>query len=82
MKGVVLYFELKYMINNGKVKNLIEFEDLVNRVFEVYREVCNFFLIYLNFLIGEVDVWFVCIGWIMKNICRWDFEKIFKFLVN
>lgn len=82
MKGVVLYFEFKYKINCGKVRDLILFEELVIRVLEVYKEVCNFFLIYFNFLIGEVDVWLVCIGWIMKNKCGCDFEKILKYLVN
>lgn len=82
MKGVVLYFELKHMINNGKVKNLIELEDLANRVLEVYREARNFPPTYPNPLIGEVDVWLACIGWIMKNICRRDSEKTLKFLAN
>ncbi|PFX18985.1 uncharacterized protein LOC111338800 [Stylophora pistillata] len=82
MKGVVMYFELQHRINNGIVKDLIELEDLANRVLEVYREARTFPPTYPNPLIGEVDVWLACIKWITKNICRRDSERTLKFLAN
>lgn len=72
IKGVVFYFEFKYKINFGEVYDFEELEELVSKVFEVYCEVCNFFLIYLYFFIGEVEVWFECIIWIMRNMCDND----------
>lgn len=56
-------------MNSGRVCDLRRFEELVSKVIDVYKDVCNFFLIYFNFLIGEVEVWLVCIGWIMKYLC-------------
>lgn len=76
MKGVVFYFEMKYLIYFGKVVDLVCFEVVVSKVFEVYWEVWNFFLMYFYFLIGEVEVWFVCLKWIMNEVCNSDIEEI------
>ena len=81
-KGVVLYIELQHMINNGKVKDLKRLEELASRVLEAYNEARNFPPTYPSPLIGEVDVWLACIGWIMKNKCGRDSEKTLKFLAN
>ena len=82
IKGVVLYIQLQHMINNGKVKDLTKLEELASKVVEAYKEARNFPPTYPNPLIGEVDVWLACIGWIMKNICNRDSEKTLKFLAN
>lgn len=82
MKGVVFYFEMKYLINFGKVVDLVCFEVVVSNVFEVYWEVWNFFLMYFYFLIGEVEVWFVCLKWIMNEVCNGDIEVILEFVIN
>lgn len=81
-KGVVLYFEFKHKINCGKVRDLTTLEELANRVLEAYKEARNFPPTYPNPLIGEVDVWLACIGWIMKNKCGRDSEKTLKYLAN
>ena len=81
-KGVVLYFELKHMANTGRIRDLARLEELASKVLEAYKEARNFPPTYPNPLIGEVDVWLACIGWIMKNICHRDSEKTLKFLAN
>lgn len=81
-KGVVMYFELKYMVNTGRVKDLAKLEELASKVLEAYKEARNFPPTYPNPLIGEVDVWLACIGWIMKNICHRDPSKTLKFFAN
>lgn len=81
-KGVVLYFELRHMINTGKIKDLAKLEYLANKVLEAYKDARNFPPTFPNPLIGEVDVWLACIGWIMRNICNRDSEKTLKFLAN
>lgn len=81
-KGVVLYIELQYKINSGKIKDLAKLEEVANRVLEAYKEARNFPPTYPNPLIGEVDVWLACIGWIMRNICSRDSERTLKFLAN
>lgn len=61
IKGVVFFYEMKCEVNFSWVKDFKEFECLVSEVFRVYYEVWNFLLIYFYFLIGEVEVWLVCI---------------------
>ncbi|KAJ7391757.1 hypothetical protein OS493_016044 [Desmophyllum pertusum] len=81
-EGVVLYFELRHRISTGKVKDLARLEELANKVLEAYKDARNFPPTYPNPLIGEVEVWLACIGWIMKNKCNRDSEKTLKFLAN
>lgn len=81
-KGVVLYVELQYMIYTGRVENLQKLEDLATKVLDAYSEARNFPLTYPNPLIGEVDVWLACIGWIMKHKCNRDADKTLRFLTN
>ena len=81
-KGVVLYIELQHMAYSHKVKDLTKLEELASKVLEAYKQARNFPPTYPNPLIGEVEVWLACIGWIMKNICHRDSEKTLKFLAN
>ena len=81
-KGVVLYIELQHMVNSGRVRDLEKLEKLASKVLEAYKEARNFPPTYPNPLIGEVEVWLACIGWIMKHICQRDSEKTLKFLAN
>lgn len=81
-KGNVLYVELAYMSNTGRVRDLAKLEELATKVLEAYKEARNFPPTYPNPLIGEVNVWLACISWIMKNICNRDSEKTLKFLAN
>lgn len=81
-KGVVLYFQLRYMISTGRVKDLQKLEGLASKVLEAYKEARDFPPTYPNPLIGEVEVWLACLEWIMKNICERDSEKTLKFLAN
>lgn len=81
-KGVVLYFELKYMINSGKVEDLQRLEEMAKIVLEAYREARNFPPTYPHPLIGEVEVWLECITWIMNNLCNGDAEDTMAFLTD
>ena len=81
-KGVVLYIELKRKVKTDKVHNLEKLEQLASKVLDAYKEARTFPLTYPNPLIGEVEVWLVCLDWIMKYKCDRDSEKTLKFLVN
>lgn len=81
-KGVVLYFELKYMINSGEVEDLQRLEEMASKVLEAYREARNFPPTYPHPLIGEVEVWLQCITWIMNNVCNRDAEETLAFLTT
>ncbi|XP_015766118.1 PREDICTED: uncharacterized protein LOC107344948 [Acropora digitifera] len=81
-KGVVLYIELKRAVNTGKVRSLEKLQELASKVLDAYRDARNFPPTYPNPLIGEVQVWLVCIGWIKKNKCDGDSEKALTYLVN
>ena len=78
----MLYFQLRYKISTGRVKDLQKLEELASKVLEVYKEARDFPPTYPNPLIGEVEVWLACLEWIMKNICERDSEKTLKFLAN
>ncbi|KAK2570439.1 hypothetical protein P5673_005256 [Acropora cervicornis] len=81
-KGVVLYIELKRAVNTGKVRSLEKLQELASKVLDAYKEARNFPPTYPNPLIGEVQVWLVCTGWIMKNKCDGDSQKALTYLVN
>lgn len=81
-KGVVLYIELQYNVNSGRVRDLRRLEELASKVIDAYKDARNFPPTYPNPLIGEVEVWLACIGWIMKHLCQRDSEKTLKFLAN
>ena len=81
-KGVVLYFELKYMTNSGKVEDLQTLEEMAKKVLEAYREARNFPPTYPHPLISEVEVWLECITWIMNEICNGDVEETIAFLLD
>jgi len=81
-KGVVLYFELKYMINSGEIEDLNGLEAVASKVLEAHREARNFPPTYPHPLIGEVEVWLECIKWIMNNICNDDTEETLAFLTD
>ena len=81
-KGVVLYIEMKRAVNTGKVRSLEKLQELASKMLDAYKESCNFPPKNPNTLIGEVEVWLACIGWIMKNKCDGDSEKALKYLVN
>lgn len=81
-KGVVLYFEMKYMINSGEVADLEGLEEMASKVLEAHREARNFPPTYPHPLIGEVEVWLECIKWIMNNVCNGDTEETLAFVTN
>lgn len=81
-KGVVLYFQLRYEIITGGVKDIEKLEELASKVLEVYQEARDFPPTYPNPLIGEVEVWLACLEWIMKNLCECDSEKTLKYISN
>lgn len=79
-KGVVLYFELKYMINSRQVEDLTTLEGMARKVVEAYSEAHS--RTYPHPLIGEVEVWLACISWIMNNVCHRDAEETLNFVTN
>ncbi|KAL9968276.1 hypothetical protein ACROYT_G026630 [Oculina patagonica] len=81
-KGVVLYFELKYMIKSRKVEDLTTLQAMASKVLQAYREARNFPPTYPHPLIGEVEVWLQCITWIMNNVCNRDAEKTLAFVTT
>lgn len=81
-KGVVLYFELKYMINRGDIADLESLEEKASKVLEAHREARNFPPTYPHPLIGEVEVWLECIKWIMNSICNGDADETLTFVTN
>ena len=81
-KGVILSVEMKDWIHSGKVDDLQKLEELATEVLKAHHEARTFPPTYPHPLIGEVDVWLACIGWIMKNICDNDSDHTLKFLTN
>lgn len=81
-KGVVLYIQLQHMIATGRVKDLNTLEERASKVLEAYKEARGFPLNSPNPLIGEVEVWLACLGWIMRIHCKRDSERTLKFLAN
>lgn len=81
-KGVVLYFELKYMIHRGEIEDLTKLEAMASKVLQAHREARTFPPTYPHPLIGEVDVWLLCINWIMNNLCNHDAEETLVFVTN
>lgn len=81
-KGVVLYFELKYMIHRGEVEDLAGLEAMASKVLQAHREARTFPPTYPHPLIGEVDVWLLCINWMMNNVCNHDAEETLLFVTN
>lgn len=81
-KGVVLYFELKDMIHRGEVEDLTRLEAMASKVLQAHREARTFPPTYPHPLIGEVDVWLLCIKWIMNNLCNHDAEETLAFVTN
>ena len=81
-KGVVLYFELKDMIHRGEVEDLTKLEVMASKVLQAHREARTFPPTYPHPLIGEVDVWLLCINWIMNNHCKHDAEETLAFVTN
>lgn len=81
-KGVVLYFEMKHLINFGKVADLACLEAVASNVLEAHREARNFPPTYPHPLIGEVEVWLVCLKWIMNEVCNGDTEETLEFVTN
>ena len=81
-KGVVLYIQLQHMVSTGKVKDFNALEEQASKVLEAYKEARGFPLNSPKTLIGEVEVWLACLGWIMRIYCKRDSEQTLKFLAN
>ena len=81
-RGVILSVEMKDLIHSGKVDDLEKLEELATEVLNAHREARTSPPTYPHPLIGEVDVWLACIGWMMKNICDSDPDVTLKFLTN
>ena len=79
-KGVVLFIELSYMINTGKVKSLQQLQKAAESALDAFRNARNFPPTYPNPLIGEVKVWLACIEWIAKQCCGSDSDETLKFV--
>ena len=75
-------YELKDMIHRGEIEDLTKLETMASKVLQAHREARTFPPTYPHPLIGEVDVWLLCINWIMNNLCKHDAEETLAFVTN
>lgn len=81
-KGVVLHFEMTYMINSGEVEDLKKLEAMASKALKAHREARNFPPTHPHPLISEVEVWLQCIKWITKNMCDADSDATLEFVTT
>lgn len=79
-KGVVLCIELKNKVGRSKIKSIEHLQQLAEAAIYAFRAARDFPPTFHGPLIGEVEVWLECIGWIVKSCCEGDEEKTVKYL--
>ena len=80
-KGVVHSLELKHMVHQKKVKNIEDLENMAEKALVAFRAARDFPPTFASPLIGEVDVWISCIGWITRNHGG-DANEAVKFIIS